>query len=381
MRWGLWMFAASSAAAAAAGGAGLVAARLAQGVGAALVLPGAVATLRAAYADAAERTRKFGVWAAWTGVAAAVGPLLGGALADAVSWRAVFLLSGAVGAAAALMLAGAGSPNAARSARPLPLLHTAALVAVLGAAAYLLIEGSLSSWSSPRVIGAGLVVAAGSGLLLMRTERTLVPRELLRAGNCLPANGATFALYFGVFGVSFLLTLYVQQVLGYSATWAGASVLPVSLMLFLAEPFGRLGVRLGSRLLIGAGSLTAGAGIFWMALGPDPLPFWSHIIPGALLLGTGVSLAVSALTHAAVSAVPEGCAGAASGLNHATVRAAGLLAIALLGSLAAGGEPDRVSAEGFRRAMLVCGGVVALGGVVSARLLKDEEPGGLRAAA
>ena len=118
-----------------------------------------------------------------------------------------------------------------------------------------------------------------------------------------------------------------------------------------------------------------------MALGPDPLPFWSHIIPGALLLGTGVSLAVSALTHAAVSAVPEGCAGAASGLNHATVRAAGLLAIALLGSLASGGDPDRVSAEGFRRAMLVCGGVVAFGGIASARLLKDEEPGGLRAAA
>lgn len=382
MRWGLWLFAAASwSAAAAPGGAWLVLARLAQGMGAALVLPGAVATLRAAYADSRERARTFGVWAAWTGVAAAVGPLLGGALADAVSWRAVFVVSGAVGAAASLMLTGRDDRAVARTSRRLPVLDTVALAAVLGAVAYLLIEGSLSSWSAPEVWLAGVAAAAGSALLFRPGAPGLVPRELLRARNCLPANGATFALYFGVFGVSFLLTLYVQQVLDYSATWAGASVLPLSLMLFLAEPLGRLGERIGSRTLIACGSLTAGAGILWMAFGPAPLPFWSHIIPGAFLLGAGVSLAVSALTHAAVSAVPEGCAGAASGFNHAVVRAAGLLAIALLGSLAGGGEADGISADGFRRAMLVCGLIVALGGVASARLLKDEEPGGLRAAA
>jgi MFS family permease len=378
MRLGLVAFGlASMVCAAAPSDPVLIAARVLQGAGGALVLPGAVAHLRAAYRQPAERTRRFGLWAAWTGVASAVGPLLGGALADLLSWRAVFVVSSGVALAAFLLLKRTRDDPPSR-ATPVPVLGTTALVVCLGAVAYLLIEGGAAGWSSPRVAIAALLVPASVTLFVRSSQRhSLLPRELLTTRNCIPANSATFALYFGVFGLSFLLVLYTQQALGYSGMWAGAGVLPMSVMLFLAEPFGRLAPRVGTRVLIALGSISAAAGILWMAAGPHPLPFWSRIVCGTALFGLGVSLAVSPLTHAAVSAVPESFAGAASGFNHATVRAAGLVAIALLGSIAADGHSDGMSIDGFRRALVLCGVLVALGGVASGLRIKNDAPGGL----
>jgi MFS family permease len=377
VRLGTIVFAiAAAASAGASSGLLLIAARFLQGVSGALILPGTVAKLREAFDDPAERTRKFGVWAAWTGVASAVGPLLGGALADLVSWRGIFVLTAAA-AITAFALLRRGSEEATTRAHPLSASGTIALTIFLSALSYLLIEGATATWTSPRVIIAGVCTAA-STLALIREHRrqALLPPELLSANNCLPANGATFALYFGMFGLSFLLVLYTQQALGYSGVWAGLGLLPVSVMLFLAETFGRITTRLGTRAVIAGGSMVAGAGILWIAIGPEPLPFWSRIIVGTSLFGLGLSLAVSGLTHAAVSAVPESCAGAASGLNHATVRGAGLIAIALLGSLAADGGSDGMSAAGFRRAMTICGVLVTVGGAVAALRIKKEEAGG-----
>jgi MFS family permease len=373
--------AASFACAAAASGAWLIAGRLLQGAAAALILPAVLAELRAAYADAAERARMFGVWAAWTGVASAAGPLVGGGLVDLASWRAVFVTSGATAVAAALLLLG-GARTASRPPRdPVPVIATVALTLLLGGLAYVLIEGPSAEWRTPGVLSAGVLAAISVAVLVRSPKRHLLfPRELVTAANCLPANAATFALYFGTFGLSFLLVLYTQQVLDYSGTWAAVALLPVSVMLFLAEPFGRLATRFGTRTLIMTGALVSAAGIVWMAAGPHPLPFWSRMMLGTAMFGLGISLAVSALTHAAVAAVPETCSGAASGLNHAAVRTAGLVSIALLGSLAAPGQSEAISVDGFRRAMMVCGIVVAVGGVASTALMKDEEPGGLETA-
>lgn len=383
-RAGVAMFtAASLACVAAASDLWLIVARGAQGAGGALVLPAVLAVLRAAYADAAERTRTFGVWAAWTGAASAAGPLIGGALVDLLSWRAVFAMSAAAGVVAFVLLRAEVPVQTGARPQQVPVLATVAIVTLLGALAYLFIEAPDAGWrSAPVVLGAGL---AAGGLLLLKAapkRHILFPRELLGSHNCLPANGATFALYFGMFGLSFLLVLYTQQVLDYSAVRAALALLPVSAMLFLAEPFGRLAAKFGTRRVILAGGLVAGAGILWLATGGHPLPFWSRIVAGTAAFGLGVSLAVSALTQAAVSAVPEPCAGAASGLNHAVVRAAGLAAIALLGSVAArGGGADAVSPEGFQQAMLLCGVVVVGGSSVSAALVRDEKAGGLRQAA
>jgi MFS family permease len=377
MRAGLACFiAGATACAAAPSDAVLIAAKLAQGAGASLVLPAALAVLRGAHDDAAERAHLFGIWAAWTGVASAAGPLVAGALVDLSSWRMVFVPSAAAGGAAMLLLGSDALTTESERPGPLPGKATVALVLLLGGLAYALMHGASLGLRDPWLAVPMTIAAAGAVVLARDRQRhVLLPRELIASRNCLPANATTFALYFGMFGLSFLVVLYVQQVLGESALRAAIVLLPMSLMLLLAERFALLTRSLGARWLILAGAVAAGAGIGWM--GAHPLPAWWHIVLGTGVFGFGLSLAVSAVTNAAVAAVPETCAGAASGLNHAVVRAAGLAAVALLGSIAAPGLSDGVSAEGVRFAMLVCAGVVVCGGVAGGALLRDEEPGGV----
>lgn len=220
----------------------------------------------------------------------------------------------------------------------------------------------------------------GTAVLVRDPRRqVLFPRELLTARNCLPANATTFALYFGMFGLSFIVVLYVQQLLQYSALWAAVVLLTISILLLFAERLGRLTAVIGTRWVIVAGAVAAAVGIGWIGSSPHPVPFWSHLIAGTGLFGFGLSVAVSALTHAAVAGVPETCAGTASGLNHAVVRAAGLVSVALLGSIAAPGMSDSVSAEGVQRALLTCAGVVGAGGILGGVFLRDDQPGGLPA--
>jgi MFS family permease len=356
----------------------LIAAKLAQGLGGALVLPAVLALLRGAYAQPAERTRVFGIWAAWTGAASAAGPLLAGLLVDLWSWRTVFLPSIAAGLLALAILRRAKWAETAARPGPIPTTAILAFMALFGAAAYLLIQAPRSGLAGPQPVFAVVLALIGLAALARDRQRdVLLPRELLNARNCLPANATTFALYFGMFGLSFLVVLYVQQVLQYSAFWAAIVLLPMSLMLLLAERFGTLTAVVGARPLAVSGALSAALGIGWIGSTPHPVPFWSHIIVGSALFGLGISLAVSALTHAAVAAVPETCAGAASGLNHAVVRAAGLVAVAFLGSLAAPGISDVISAEGFQRSLLTCAAMVAAGGVLGSALLRDAAPGGI----
>jgi hypothetical protein len=343
------------------------------------VLPGTLAVLRSAYDDAAERTRVLGIWAAWTGAAGAAGPLLAGLLVDVISWRAVFVPSILVGAAAVILLKREVDAGGARASTPVPGFATAALMVVLGAFAYLLMHASRNGLNDVLLlVPASLAVAAGVVLSRDPQRQLLFPRELVTSRNCLPANAITFALYFGMFGLSFLLALYVQQVLHYSAMWAAVVLLPMSIMLLFAERFGRLTASVGTRWVVLGGALLAAGSLAWIGSAPHPVPFWSHIILGTACLGLGISAAVSALTHAAVAAVPDTCAGAASGLNHAVVRAAGLIAVALLGSIAAPGASDAISADGFQRAVLMCAAVVAAGGIAGSVRLRDDKPGGVQ---
>jgi MFS family permease len=383
MRVGLMSFvAASIGCAAAASDLQIIAARFVQGAGGALVLPASLAVLRGAYTDGPERARIFGVWAAWTGVAGAAGPLLAGALVDVWVWRAVFLPAAIAGVIALLLIHQQAVAASATRSGPVPAKATIALTVLFGGVAYLLIHGAEPGLRVSRLtLSGGLALVAAVVLVRDRHRHVLLPRELIAARNCLTANAITFALYFGLFGLSFLVVLYVQQVLGYTASWAAMVLLPMSVMLFFAERFGRLTARLGTRALVVAGAIAAAGGLAWMGTGAHPLPFGTHIIPGTALFGLGLSLAVSALTHAAVAAVPDSCAGAASGLNHAVVRTAGLIAVALLGSISAPGLAEAISIEGFQRALLVCAAVVAAGGVVGVVLLRDDEPGGLASTA
>jgi MFS family permease len=328
---GIAAFAATSVACASASGVTwLIAARFAQGAAAAFIVPGAIAILRATYTDEHARARVFGIWAGWSGLASAGGPLLGGALVDTMSWRAVFLASAALAVPTLILL------------RSVP---------------------------------------------ESRDDRGRSIRDTLTAvvqtPNCLAGNIATFVLYFGLFGLSFLLAVYTQDVLDYSGTWAAVALLPISLMMLaFSERFGRLATRHGPRRLLTAGAVASGAGILWLATGVDPLAFWTRIVPGTALFGLGLAIAVAPMTHAAVSSVPHDCAGAASGVNNAVVRAAGFLAVALLGTLASADPEDGgMSAHSFRHALTVCGGLVLVGGTLASQLIRDRQRGGLAKAA
>lgn len=379
IRVGLCVFVAASVNCAAAGSAvSLITAKFAQGAGAALVLPAALAALRSAYRETSARARIFGVWAAWTGVASAVGPLLAGALVDMWSWRAVFVPSAIAGLLAIVLVQGNIPFESPASTARVPVVATIALIVSLGGVTYFLTQGFGATLQGAWLVLPAVVTVAGAVVLARNRDRdVLFPSELLKARNCLPANATTFALYFGMFGLSFLLVLYVQQVLHYSASWAAVLLLPMSIMLFFAERFGRLTALIGARRLIVAGTLSAAAAIACLGVSGHPLGFWPQMVLATGLFGFGTSLAVSALTHAAVAAVPDTCAGAASGLNHAVVRVAGLGAVALLGSIAAPGVTDVVSADGVQRALVICSGIVAVGGLFGSALLRDEEPGGL----
>ena len=200
LRAGLAIFAAASLVCAAAwSDTALIGARLGQGLGGAFVLPSVLATLRAAYDDAAERTRIFGVWAAWTGAAAAAGPLLAGLLVDVASWRAVFLPSVVFGLGALMLLRRAAPVIAADRSRPLPGVAMAALTLLLGAFAYLLMQGSRNGVrGAVLLVPAALAVTGAVALIRDPRRHVLFPPELLNARNCLPANAITFALYFGI---------------------------------------------------------------------------------------------------------------------------------------------------------------------------------------
>jgi MFS family permease len=322
MRWGLLVFASGAAlAAVSVTGTLVIAGRAVQGIGAACILPSAFALIRATIDDPERQTRKFGVLAAWTGGAAVAGPLIGGAFADIATWRVIFVMSAGLALAACAMLW-----NAQEQTEP--------------------------------------------------SRNPLLPAQLIRQRNCIAANLATFGLYFGVFGLPFAIVVYLQQVMGYSALSASLAILPLSIMMFFAAPFAKLSPRVGSRRLIALGSVVATAGAVWLAAMPGALPFWLSIVVGTALFGLGVSIAVSPLTQAAVASVSESCAGAASALNHAVVRAAGLAGIAWLGTMF-GGQAHVISAEGFQTAMSMCGIIGGSFGLAGAFLLRNDEAGTL----
>lgn len=371
VRLGLLVFAAASMACALAPAASmLIAGRLAQGAGAALILPGVLATLRTTLADETARVKVLGRLAATTALASAAGPLVAGALVDLASWRVVFVTSALIAAGAWWFVVKLQLPRGDRSSEPVPAVASLALVAVFGALSYVMIEAPRDA--SPAVFAVGLVTVPGAAILLNSCRRgQLFPRDLFQSRNCAAGNAGTFALYFAIFGLPFLLALYVQQVLGYSGSWAAAAILPLSLTMLFAEFGGTVTTRVGMRLAVIVGSWVSAAALLWLAWAPHPLPFWPHIIVAGAGLGVGASLMISPLTHATISYVPDTKAGVASALNHATARASGMAAIAALGSIAASHPAGELTPEGLARALIICAAVVAAGGTVSALFLDD----------
>ncbi|MGY1814393.1 MFS transporter [Blastococcus sp. SYSU D00820] len=367
-----WFAAASLLCGLAASPGQLVAARVVQGVGGALLTPGSLALLQASFRPG-DRAVAIGRWSALGGIAGLAGPFLGGLLVDAVSWRLVFLLNVPV-ALAVLAVAGRHVPESRdpdRSGRfdvPGAVLGAVALGALTQA---LIVAGERPDAAAvvlPAVVG--LLAGVAFVVRERRAAAPMLPPRLFADRTFTGANLATFAVYGALGGLSLLLVLQLQVVLGYDATAAGAAMLPsIAVITLLSARFAALAGRTGPRLPMTAGPLVAGAGMLLLAGVDGREPYVLDVLPGSLLQGLGMAITVAPLTATVLAAAPDALAGVASGVNNAVARAAQLLAVAALPvvvGLTGDDYADPAALAGsYRTGALVCAALFALGALTS----------------
>ena len=350
----------------------LIVARLVQGVGAAALVPGSLALIDAGI-DEADRGRAIGIWAGMSGVTSALGPFVGGALVDAASWRWVFWINVPL-AVAAVVIAVRHLPESkdaqAAGRGPFDVGGAALVTAGLAGAVYALIEGPARGWSTVAIVGGigGAVALLAFPVLEARLRAPLLPPSLFASRQFAGANLTTLAVYAALGGAMFLLALQLQQSLGYSALTAGAATMPTTVIMLLASPWvGAAAQRTGPRLPMTVGPLVAGAGLALMARVVPGAGYLAAVLPGVVVFGIGLSITVAPLTTTVLAAVPEDRVGAASGVNNAVARVAGLLAVAVLPAVAGiHAAPGQPLGPGFARAMLICAVLCGAGGLVAA---------------
>lgn len=368
----VWFAAASLLCAIAPSVEALIAARALQGVGGALLTPGSLAIIQASF-HRDDRGAAIGAWSGLGGIAIAIGPLLGGYLVDAVSWRLIFLLNLPV-SAAVIVVAQRHVPETRDPAQARLDPVGAALAAIgLAGLTYGLIEGPASGWGDPVVLAAliGGVAALAAFVVSQRAgSHPMLPLEIFRSAQFTAANVVTFVVYAALGGAIFLLAIQLQTSLGYSALEAGLSLVPMTVvMLLLSARAGRLAQRIGPRLPMTAGPLLAAVGLAMMTRIDGGAGYVTHVLPAVLVFALGLSFTVAPLTATVLAAASDEHAGVASGVNNDVARIGGLLAVAVLPPLAGiSGEDYRDAAalsDGYGTALWICAALCALGGLLA----------------
>jgi EmrB/QacA subfamily drug resistance transporter len=317
----------------------LVAGRIAQGVFGALLMPSALAVIVTAFPPA-QRGGAVGSWTAWSGIATVVGPLVGGQLIDAASWRWIFAVNVPF-VIATLVLVAIAVParKPGRTRVPVDWPGAALSFVALAGPTLALIRQPSSGWSGPDVLVPGLGGLVFFGLFLAReatTPHPMLPLELFRRRNFAAGNAQTLAMYAGLSVLFFYLVLFLQQVAGYTALQAGLATLPTTAVMFLlSKRAGALADRFGPRLFMGGGPLLAAAGLLLLLRVDARADYASQVLPALLVFSLGLTATVAPLTATVLADADEEHAGIASGVNNAIARAAGLLGVAAIGAVIA----------------------------------------------
>jgi EmrB/QacA subfamily drug resistance transporter len=384
---GLAIFTLSSLACGLAGSASLlIAARVVQGVGAAMMNPSTLSIITVTFPPR-QRGTAIGIWAGISALALAIGPLVGGLITEHINWNWIFFINvpiGALAIAAAYMFIDESRDTSHEQRPDVPGLATSALG--LFALSYALIEANTYGWTSTRILVAFAVAAVSlAGFILLERHQRLpmLDLSLFRNVGFAGANSVMLLVGLAMFGIFFYVSLYLQQVLGYSPTQAGAAFLPWTLLIILLAPqAGRLSDRIGPRPLVAGGMVVlAGSLLVFSRIGVHE-SFWG-LLPGMLLGGLGMSAAMAPTTAAAMSSVRPEKAGVGSAVLNSMRQVGGSLGIAILGAIVASGVSSSLAAghsrpeafvTGFHHAVEVSAGLVIAGAVIAFATLGHVRP-------
>jgi DHA2 family methylenomycin A resistance protein-like MFS transporter len=336
---GVVVFTLASAACGLAQSAGsLTAARLVEGLGAALIVPGSLALLQQSYPSPADRSRAFGLWGSMAGIAASAGPLIGGLLVTTVGWRWVFFINLPVGCACLLLTLRHVAASTRRSDRPVDWPAQCAIIAMVALLIAVLNEAGRRGWTDPLILtGGGLCLLAGAAFVLRErlARRPVLPLWLLRSRQLSGAAAIGLLFNFAFYGMIFTASLYFQHERGLSALRTGIALFPaVAVTMFASVLSGRLARRTGDRPLVVTGMLLGSAGLAgWAATGANPA--YVLLVAPMVAAGFGTSFALTGATTAVMSAAPDNYSGTASGLFNTTRQIGSAVGVALGGSLLA----------------------------------------------
>jgi EmrB/QacA subfamily drug resistance transporter len=379
---GLVVFTLSSLACGLAPSAGfLIGARAVQGVGAALMNPATLSIITATFPPR-ERGQAIGIWAGVSALALAIGPLAGGLIVDNINWNWIFYVNvpvGVVGLIVSRLVIAESRDTSREQSIDLPGLLTSGLG--LFALSYALIEGNRKGWTSVEILA---LFALAVGLLVAfvvieyRSRLPMLDLSLFRIGSFSGANIVALLVSLGMFGVFFFVSLFVQNILGFSPTKAGATFLPMTLLIIVVAPIaGRLSDRIGSRWLMGAGMTIVGTSLLLYQRVGIHSDFWT-LLPAMVLGGIGMAMTMSPMTAAAMGSVPVDKAGVGSGVLNSFRQLGGSLGIALMGAILASylhhpaGTPAAAQdfVNGLHAALAVAAGVTFAAAVVAIALVR-----------
>ncbi|GAA2491311.1 DHA2 family efflux MFS transporter permease subunit [Winogradskya humida] len=351
----------------------LIAARVLQGIGGALLTPGALAILEASFTRE-DRARAIGAWSGLGGIGGALGPFLGGWIVELSNWRLIFLINVPI-AALVLLVTARHVPESRNpaAARELDVTGVLTGAAGLGGLTYGFTAWPESGPGSPAVLvslAIGVLGLAGFVLNERRSPHPMLPLTIFGSKAFSAANLVTFLVYAANGGVFFLVVLNLQVVAGFSPLTGGLALLPVTvLMLLLSARAGALGQRIGPRIPMTVGPLICAAALIWMSRIGTNASYLTDVLPPVIVFGLGLSLLVAPLTATALGSLDDAYAGVASGVNNAVARAAGLLSVAIL-PLAAGIGTGNLTDPAtlhptYRNSMLLCAALMTGGAILA----------------